>query len=203
MKNNTYAYTKGITGAAIFGALSFITSAFTAPYLPRMPGWGIAFIDPVSIIWIMCFLIFGLSTGLLCSAIGTIGLMFFDPFTPIGPLMKFFATLPLILIFYLGLKLKYGIPRGEYLKNLKNYIPFGIIGVIFRIIVMILANILLFTYVLNISYVQFSLGGFVLTSWNAVILVAILINAEQSIWDCILPYLTVYSTKVYDRFKFW
>ncbi|WP_455367940.1 ECF transporter S component [[Eubacterium] cellulosolvens] len=203
MSSSRYAYSKAIAGAAIFGALSFVTSALTAPYLPRMPGWGIAFIDPVSIIWIICFLIFGFYTGLLCSIIGTFGLMFFDPFTPIGPVMKFAATLPILLVLYFGLRLKYKIPQGENLKSLRNYIPLCLGGAVIRIIVMTVANILLFTYVLSISYAKFSLGGFSLTSWSAVIFVAVVINAEQSIWDCLLPYLAVHSTKIYDRFRFW
>ena len=203
MASKRYGYTKAVAGAAIFGALSFVTSAFTAPYLPRMPGWGIAFIDPVSIIWIICFLIFGLYTGVLCSVIGTFGLMFFDPFAPIGPLMKFAATMPLILMYHFGLRLKDGTPRGENLKSLRNYIPLSIGGAIIRIVVMVLANILVFIYVINISYAKFSLGGFTLTAWGAVVFVATLINAEQSIWDCALPYLAVFSTKIYDRFRFW
>jgi len=197
------ALSKAIAGAAIFGALSFVISAFTAPYLPRMPGWGIAFIDPVSIIWIMCFLVFGLYTGLLCSAIGALGLMFFDPFAPIGPLMKLTATVPLMLVFYAGLRLKYQNPCGGELKKVKNYAPLRVAGAALRIVLMVVANILLFMYILNINYAKFSLGGFVLTSWSAVVFVAVLINAEQSVWDCVIPYLAVYSTKVYDRFRFW
>jgi riboflavin transporter FmnP len=48
-----------IAGAAIFGALSVVISALTTPIIPRIPGWGMAIFDPVSIIWIICFLIFG------------------------------------------------------------------------------------------------------------------------------------------------
>lgn len=168
-----------------------------------MPVWGIALIDPVSIIWIICFLIFGLYSGLLCSVIGTFGLMFFDPFAPIGPAMKFSATMPLILMFYLGLRLRYKKPQGHYLKSLKNYVPLGIAGTILRILVMTVANVLFFTYVIDISYAKFSLGSLVISSWSAVILGAALVNAEQSIWDCAIPYIAVYSTKIYDRFRLW
>jgi len=203
MRRTAHSYSKAIAGAAFFGALSFVTSMFTTRYVPRLPVWGIALIDPVSIIWIICFLIFGFYSGLLCSLIGMFGLMFFDPFAPIGPIMKFVATLPLILVFYVGLRIRYKKPNGELLKPLRNYVPLGIAGTTLRILIMILANILFFTYVLNISYAKFSLGGFVITSWNAVILGATLVNAEQSIWDCVVPYIAVFSTKVYDRFKLW
>ena len=92
-------YTLEIAGAAIFGALSTILSVFTAPYLPRVPGMPIAYLDPVSFIWITCFLIFGVRSGLLCSFIGTITLMFADlANAPWGPLMKLAATLSLIIV---------------------------------------------------------------------------------------------------------
>jgi riboflavin transporter FmnP len=203
VKSKTHTHSRAIAGAALFGALSFVTSAFTTRYIPRLPVWGIALIDPVSIIWIMCFLIFGIRAGLLCSVIGTFGLMFFDPFAPIGPIMKFSATLPIMLTFYAGLRLRFRKPRGEDLKSLRNYIPLSIVGTILRIVIMMIANILFFTYMMDITYARFSLGSFVISSWNAVILGATLVNAEQSIWDCVIPYLTVYSTKVYDRFRLW
>ncbi len=57
-------YTRNIGASAVFGGLSIVLAAITAPYLPRMPGWGIAFIDPVSIIWITAYLIFGFFTGI-------------------------------------------------------------------------------------------------------------------------------------------
>jgi riboflavin transporter FmnP len=198
-----YSYTRTVAGAALFGSLSFVTSALTTRYVPRLHVWGIALIDPVSIVWIMCFLIFGLRAGLLCSVIGTFGLMFFDPFAPIGPLMKFVATLPLMITFYVGLRMKHSMPQGEHLKSLKNYVPLSIAGTISRIAIMTLANILFFTYVISINYAQFKLGNVVITSWSAVILGAILVNAEQSVWDCLIPYITVFSTKIYDRFRLW
>jgi len=89
------------------------------------------------------------------------------------------------------------------LKLLRNYVPLSIVGTILRIAVMTLANILFFTCILSINYAEFRIGGFVITSWNAVILGATLVNAEQSVWDCLIPYLVVYSTKVYERFRLW
>jgi riboflavin transporter FmnP len=196
--------TQSVAGAAIFGALSFVLAAVTAPYLPRMPGWGIAFIDPVSIIWIVCFLIFGLYTGLLCSIIGTVGLLFFDPFTPIGPIMKLLATLPIILALNYGLRLYgEGGGSGSSLKQLRIYVPLSVLGTAIRIVIMIVANILLFLYLFNVANVQFTIGTLTLSAWNAVIAVAILINVEQSIWDCGIPYILVFTTRLKEHFKFW
>jgi riboflavin transporter FmnP len=129
--------TRSIGAAAVFGGLSLVLDALTAPYLPRVPGWGIGFIDPVSIIWVTSYLLFGFTAGFTTSIIGTIGLMFFDPFTPIGPIMKFLATIPIILALDLGMRLGNIKPySGESLKPLKRYVPFTLIGIAVRIVIM-------------------------------------------------------------------
>ena len=47
-----------LVGAAIFGALSIVVGAYITPLIPRIPAWEIAIVDPISIIWIICLLIF-------------------------------------------------------------------------------------------------------------------------------------------------
>ena len=195
---------RNVGATAVFGGLSFLLDALTAPYLPRVPGWGIGIIDPVSIIWITSYLLFGLMVGFTTSMIGTIGLMFFDPFTPVGPIMKFLATIPIILALDLGLRLGHVKPySGGSLKSLRRFIPLCLIGVIVRIIILTFMNILLFMTILNLNYATISLFGFHLASWNAVVIVAILVNAEQSVWDCGGSYLLTFSTRLYDQFEFW
>ena len=54
-KNSQKKLTLEIAGAAIFSALSIAISALIIanPLLvPRVPGWYIAYFDPISIIWI-------------------------------------------------------------------------------------------------------------------------------------------------------
>jgi len=204
MRHERRGLTRSVAGAAIFGALSFVAAAATARYLPRMPGWGIAFVDPVSIIWVMCFLVFGLYAGVLCSVIGTLGLLFSDPTVPIGPIMKLIATLPIVLSFNYGLKLYRGVNHsGSSLKSLRIYVPLSALGTAMRVVVMMTANVLLFLYLFDVSYVTFSLGTVGLSAWNAVLALVILINVEQSIWDCAIPYLLIYRTKFYERFGLW
>ena len=198
-----------ISGAALFGALSLIVSIFTTSFLPRVPGWGIAIIDPVSIIWILCFLIFGTRAGVLCCVIGTFCLLPFDPFTPIGPIMKFSATFALIIVPILFLKLyKHveGERNSQKIKKLRNYVIYGVFGVILRIGVMIIANYLLFTTLLSGSLVYVSLDFIGLpgvTSWTAVIIGVIIINAETSIWDLLIPYIVVFGFKIDQKFAIW
>ena len=196
--------TRKIGAAAVFGGLSFLLDALTAPYLPRVPGWGIGFIDPVSIVWVTSYLLFGLMVGLSTSVIGTIGLMFFDPFTPIGPIMKFLATIPIILALDGGMRLGHFKPySGISLKPLARYVPLSLVGVIVRVVIMTFMNVLLFMTIISLSYAAINLFGFQLTSWNAVIIVAVLVNAEQSIWDSGVSYMLAFSTKLYDQLRFW
>ena len=182
-----------ISGAALFSSLSLILSVFTTEFLPRTPE-GFAYFDPVSIVWVTCFLIFGPLAGVLCCGIGSLILMPFDPFAPIGPLMKFSATFSLIIIPILLLSLskrKEGIRKSQSLKNLKNYVIYGLFGTGFRIIVMVILNIMV--------YLSFY-GASGLEIW---IIVGILLNALTSLWDLLIPYLIVFVTKLDAVFEIW
>jgi riboflavin transporter FmnP len=192
LSRNT-SITLKIAGASLFGALSIVLS-FLAPILPRIPQ-GIAFFDPVSIIWILCFIIFGPSAGILCSIIGFIGLIPFDLSIPvIGPLMKFSATIPLIIVPTLILKLyktEEGVLKRDKLKKPKNYLITGLISIIVRDIVMVLINI--------VVYISF-FGPNGLEGWLIVIAI---INPIQSIWDLLIPYALVFGTKLDKKFELW
>ena len=198
-----------ISGAALFGALSIVLSATVVPFIPRIPGWGIAIIDPVSIVWILCFLIFGTKAGLLCCVIGTFGLMPFDSFAPIGPIMKFSATFALIIVHIMFLKLyieEEGVRNSQKIKKLRNYVVYGIFGVILRIAVMMLANYLLFVTLYSdaIAFVNLEFIGLPgVSGWTAIIIGVIIINAETSLWDLLFPYIIVYGLKIDQRFSIW
>jgi len=198
-----------IAGAALFGALSIVISAFTTPFLPRIPVWGIAIIDPVSIIWVTCFLIFGARSGLLCCVLGTLGLMPFDPFAPIGPLMKLSATVALIIVPIMFLKLyktREGDRNIQKIKNYRNYIVYGIFGIILRIGVMMICNYLLFItlFAESIAFVDLSFMWLPdISGWTAIIIGVIVINAETSVWDLLIPYLIVFGLKIDEKFAIW
>lgn len=196
-----------ISGAAYFGALSIVLSAILAPIIPRVPGWGIAYFDPVSIVWVMCFFIFGTKAGLLCCGIGTLGLMPFDPFAPIGPLMKLFATLSLIIIPIILLRLyktEEGIRNSQKLKNSSNFIITSILGIFLRIVVMMFFNVLLFLTLFPLEYANLGfLGMSDVTGWTAVIIVVILINAETSLWDLLIPYVVTFGVRLDQKFQIW
>ncbi len=199
-----HSFALEVAGAAIFGAISLVTSVYITPIILRVPGWGFAFFDPVSVVWLTAFLIFGFRCGLMTLVIGSIGLYFFDP-TGIGPLMKFFATIWFILIPYVFLRLKTKKkPQGTDLKALKHYIPSMLIAWAIRVPVMFILNIIVLRMwnlydIVNLAW----LGLADVSGISAILITVILLNTIQSIGDAVIPYLLVFTTKIYDEFKIW
>lgn len=198
-----------VTGAALFGAMSLVLSAFITPIIPRIPGWNIAIIDPVSILWITCFLIFGPKSGLLCCLIGTLALFPFDPSGGIGPLMKLSATVSLIIVPIILLRLyktEPGLRNSQKYKKLTSYILTGLLGIILRIIIMMILNVWIFLTLFS-DYLAFTNLEFIglpsISAWNAVVIGVIIINAEISVWDLLIPYLVVFGLKLDQRYEIW
>nr|MDO8112377.1 hypothetical protein [Candidatus Sigynarchaeota archaeon] len=186
-----------IAGAAIFIALSAVVSVLTTMYIPRIPNWGIAIFDPVSLVWITCFLIFGWRAGLLCTGAGTLILFGFDP-TGIGPIFKFCATIPFIAIPALAHVLQSKRKSPE--KDMKTWLsqrPVYAITMtcawVARIGLMMICNYIVFVYVFPPYYLAgadlsfFGLPG--VTVWSAVISMVLIINTWQSFFDVLIPYL--------------
>ena len=204
-----------ISGAAIFSALSIVISIYLVPLLPRAPGMPIAYIDPISFIWITCFLIFGVKAGILCCSIGTVGLMIADlANAPWGPLMKFAATLSLIIVSIVALKLykeEEGIRKSQVLKKPKTFIFYGVLGTLLRVVVTLILNIILAytVYAAFIAYVNLEfLGHPEISGISAVIIGFPLINAWQSAFDLLIPYIIVYGAMGYglkldEKFEIW
>jgi riboflavin transporter FmnP len=202
-KNFQKKLTIEIAGAAIFGALSIALSYFTTEYIPRV-AWGLAYFDPVSLVWIISFLVFGFRAGMLTSIIGTLGLMPFDPFAPIGPLMKFGSTVWFILIPYLYSRLLLkSEPSGNDIKKLNIYIPSAIIAWLIRCILMSIFNYLILTYMFYMTADLGWLGFSNITGVGAILITIFMLNTIQSLFDVIVPYLLVFSTKIYDRFQIY
>lgn len=203
-----------IAGAAIFGALSLIMSAFLTPILARIPGWQIAIFDPISIVWITCFMIFGVEAGLMSLVIGAFGLLPFDPTAWLGPLMKFSATFSLLIVPIIVLKLykrEEGTSNSKKLKDRKNFITCGILGTVLRCIVMLILNIVVFLTIFSgyEAYVDLAFLGLPgITSWTAIVIGVIIINAYQSVLDLLIPYIIVYGAldyglKLDEKFEVW
>jgi riboflavin transporter FmnP len=193
-----------IAGGAIFGGLSAVVSFVLSPIInaSRIPGWQIAMFDPTSWIWIICFLIFGPLAGLISCATGSVGLLLIDPSGWVGPLFKFTATVPLILIPYFVFKLK----DSQKLKKPRNYIFSGVASTAVRILAMLGLNLLFFTTIWS-AFFQFMsleiLGLGNITGLTAVLIFAPIINFYTSVLDLVVPYLLVFLPKIDEKFDFW
>ena len=183
---------KQIVTASVLASLS-IAIAPSATMLARVAGWGIALFDPVSLFWIAAFLIGGYRVGIISMSAGTLGLFLYDP-TGIGPIFKFAATLPMILVPLYGVMKLRNKVGGEALSKPKFYTLMMILAFVVRLAIMIPVNFLYW--------------GLILPTLDSATIIYILtvvlsINSVQSIGDALVPYLIIHPTGVFKHFGMW
>jgi hypothetical protein len=180
---------KQVVTASVLAALS-IAVAPVASFVPRIPGWGIALFDPVSIFWVIAFLLGGYWVGIVSVFSGTFGLFLYDP-TAIGPVFKLLATLPMILVPWLGVQRLGNEVGGETLSKPRFYATLMILAFILRLAIMVPVNIMYGAIALPFLTVEFILGY------------AIILNAFQSMWDALIPFIIVHKTDIFKSFGMW
>ena len=180
---------KQVVTASVLAALS-IAVAPVASFVPRIPGWGIALFDPVSIFWVVAFLLGGYWVGIVSVFSGTFGLFLYDP-TAIGPVFKLLATLPMILVPWFGVRRLGSEVGGESLSKPRFYATLMILAFILRIAIMVPVNLMYGAIALPFLTVEFILGY------------AIILNAFQSIWDALIPFIIVHKTDIFKSFGMW
>ena len=180
---------KKVVVASVLASLS-IAAAPIAQIVPRIPGWGIAIFDPVSIFWVVSFLLGGIWVGLVSSVAGTLGLFLYDP-TAIGPVMKLIATLPMIVVPWLGVRRLKVEVRGESLSNERLFLKLMIIAFILRLILMVPINLI------------YGAVAFPFLTMEYITIFAIILNGLQSVWDALIPFILVHKTSVFKVFKMW
>ncbi len=181
--------TRKVAVGGVLGALS-IALAYTASFIPRIPGWGIALFDPVSLIWIMAFLIGGIEVGMITTYAGFFGLFLFDP-TGIGPVFKFLATVPMILVPWLAMEFSKKNVGGQHLSSARTFSKYMIVAFIIRLGIMIPMNLLI---------VPIFFG---LTDVNFIITYTLILNSLQSLWDALIPFYVVHKTRIFENFRMW
>jgi hypothetical protein len=181
-------YTRKIAVSAVLGALSIALGA-TATFIPRLPGWGIALFDPVSIIWVIAFLLGGIEVGLITTYAGFFGLFLFDP-TGVGPVFKLLATIPLILLPWLAMK-RAKRRAGSYLSSRRFYAMCMFFAYIVRLALMIPINLVVVPVLFGLTDVMF------------IIQYTLILNTLQSLWDALIPFLIVYRTPLFREFGLW
>ena len=189
-----------IAGAGIFAALSLVLSITTTNILPRVQ-WGLALFDPVSVIWILAFFIFGYEAGILTSIAGMFLLFPFDPYAYyLGPIMKFTATIPLIIMPLIINFIRRKPRNSDYIFNNKTLIISWISGTAVRVIIMIFYNIIIINLMFGgeefASAVSLEFLGFTgVTGWTAIVWTVAVINILQSIWDYLIPLILIKPIK--------
>jgi hypothetical protein len=181
--------TRKVAVGGILGALSIVLSA-TATFIPRIPLWGIALFDPVSLIWIIAFLIGGIEVGIITTYAGFFGLFLFDP-TGVGPIFKFLATVPMILIPWLGTQFSKSQLGGKQLSSAKTLSMYMIIGFVIRLGIMIPLNLVMVPLLFGMTDVTF------------IITYTLVLNSLQSFWDAVIPYMIVHKTSLFENFRMW
>lgn len=182
--------TRKIAVGGVLGALSIALSA-TSSIIPRIPGWEIAIFDPVSLIWIIAFLLGGIEVGMITTYAGFFGLFLFDPTSPIGPIFKFLATVPMILIPWLAMEFSRRQLDGTHLSSIRTLSKYMIVAVIIRLGIMIPLNLLIVPLFFAISDVTF------------IVTYAMILNSLQSFWDTVVPFYVVHKTPVFENFRLW
>ena len=180
---------KQIVTASVLASLSIATAPI-ASIVPRIPGWGIALFDPVSIFWVVSFLLGGYWVGILCAFAGTGGLFLYDP-TAIGPVFKLLATLPMIMVPWCGVKRLGNEAGGGTLSRPRLYATLMVSAFLLRLALMIPVNLFYRAVALPFLTVEFVLGY------------AIILNAFQSLWDALVPFVIVHRTQVFKSFGMW
>ncbi len=176
--------------AGVLASLSIAVAPLGA-IVPRVPGWGIAIFDPVSILWIVAFLIGGFKVGSVSMTAGTFGLFFYDP-TGVGPIFKFLATAPMIVVPWLAARKFSKMSGGKYLARHKAYAGSMFVAFLVRLGLMI---------PLNLVVVPILFPGFFTV--EGIIIYTLILNTIQSFWDALIPYIVAYKTPVYDNFGMW
>jgi hypothetical protein len=190
-----YSIVIKITGGAIFAALSLAVAVVAKPLVDslRTP-WGMAWWDPVSVIWILSFFVFGYEAGTITSVIGMILLFVTDPTAGwFGPVFKFIATFPLIIVPLIVNKIRKKPLNSETaLKPINLAINWGF-SVIIRDIIMVGCNIFaIYVFFGGPSFFDAVPWGFLgleeINIWLAFIVYVICLNTLQSISDYLIPY---------------
>ena len=168
-------------------ALSIITQLIHVGY--QSPQWGM-WIDVVAVGWIIAYFLFGFRLSLLVSIVGAIMITLFAPETWLGAVMKWVASVPLIIAFALvSILIKKSF--HDY-KNIPLLIFPFIVGIIVRCILVIPLN----------YYIAIPLwtGMTTAKAINAIPwYIIILFNVLQGLVDVLFAWIIVYKFKL-DRF---
>lgn len=202
--------TKKVAAAAILASLSVAVSP-VASFVPRVPLFGIAVFDPISLFWIIAFLVGGIWVGVFSMAAGGIMLNFFDPYPIIGPILKMLATAPMIILPWLAVRkngeqekrsilrissrltgvVEDSLRGGSALSKMRLYAGLMFLAFLVRVGMMIPVNLVVVPIIFGVSDPTF------------IITYTVVFNTIQSFWDAFLPFLLIHRTPVFKNYGMW
>ncbi|NHJ13581.1 MAG: hypothetical protein EAX95_07880 [Candidatus Thorarchaeota archaeon] len=206
-KSKTSETAKKVAVAAILASLSVAVSPI-ALVIPRIPGFGIAVFDPISIFWMIAFLVGGFWVGLVSMVTGAFMLNFFDPFPIFGPLLKFLATFPMIVLPWLAVRNAGGEreyweseveeerpdpenPRGALLSKGRFFAVLMVFSYVIRISLMVPVNLVVVPFIWGVTD-----AGFIITY-------TLILNTLQSFWDALIPFIVIHRTPIFSNYGMW
>jgi riboflavin transporter FmnP len=81
------------------GALAAISAALQIVHVGWLSPWGL-WIDAVAVSWILAFFLYGGRTALVVSIVGALIITLIAPSTWLGAIMKWTATIPMIVVLF-------------------------------------------------------------------------------------------------------
>ena len=171
---------KILIGSAMLAIVSVLLQIYKIAY----PWGGIIDIDVVGVPWLISTFLFGIYGGLITSFVAAIGIGVFAPTGPVGAIMKFLATVVMVII--VGL-------IGKFFGFQKKWLAIAfVICLIVRPVIMVLFNYyfgipLFFGIPTEVAFQEFPLELFVIPN---MILTAI---------DFWVAYALVFGTKLKTR----
>jgi riboflavin transporter FmnP len=179
-----------ITVTASLAALSAAAQLFHLGY--QFPQWGM-WLDVVAVPWLLAYFLFGLRSAILVSLLGSLVITLFSPETWLGAVMKFTATLPMILTLAISLKL-----AKKQLLNLQKFalvLAPLVVGLVVRSGLMLPLN---YYFAIPIWTGLTTDQALALIPWYIIAG----FNSAQAVIDVVLAWILVYRFKLY-RHAIW
>jgi riboflavin transporter len=170
--------------AAALSALSATVQLIHVGY--QSPQWGM-WIDVVAVSWIIAYFLFGVRLSLIVTCVGTLMITLFAPDTWLGASMKFVATVPIIISFFVWQYVRRK-SISHYSTGKKTVFPL-IIGIIIRCCIVIPLN---YYFAIPIwtgmtpSVAMKAIPWIIIAGFNII----------QSLVDVILAWMIVYKFKI-------
>ncbi len=179
-----------ITVTASLAALSAAAQLFHVGY--QFPQWGM-WLDVVAIPWLVAYFLFGLRSAFIVSVLGSMVITLFSPETWLGAVMKFSATLPLLLI--LTLWTMFVKKQLLHLNKFNLILAPLLVGIIVRASLMLPLN---YYFAIPIWTGLTTAQAMTIIPWYVIAG----INSVQAIIDVVFAWLLVFKFKLY-RYASW